>query len=92
MKKTKKDEGLLSRREFFKNTAKGALPILGIMAFGPILLSSCEKEESTSGSSSGCGKCNGSCYGKCDSTCKSKCTGGCKSGCLGVHSGTSGRL
>ena len=97
MKQTKKSEELQSRREFFKSAAKGALPILGIMAFGPTLLTACEPDEdepssSSSSSSSGCGSCNGSCSGGCDATCRYKCSGGCKTGCFGVHSGSSGRL
>lgn len=39
MKKKNKNEELQSRREFFRNAAKSALPILGVMAFGPSFLS-----------------------------------------------------
>lgn len=92
MEKKNHNEELQSRREFFKKAAKGALPILGAIAFGPMVLSSCDTDDpepSGGGSSSGC---NGSCKGKCDATCRLKCSGGCKTGCLGVRSSTSGRL
>ena len=45
MRKNKKNEELQSRREFFKKAAKGALPILGVLTFGPSVLTSCKKDE-----------------------------------------------
>lgn len=96
MEKKKQNEELQSRREFFKKAVKGALPILGVIALGPSVLSSCEKDDpdewASSNSSGGCSSCSGSCKGKCDATCRHKCSGGCKTGCLGVRSSTSGRL
>lgn len=46
MKKNEKNEGLQSRREFFKKAAKGALPILGlaIMANVPMISNAAESE------------------------------------------------
>lgn len=41
----KDDEKILSRREFFKKTAKGALPFLAFGMFGPSILSACSKDE-----------------------------------------------
>ncbi len=41
MNKKNNNEELQSRREFFKKAAKGALPFLGIAAFGPTFLTSC---------------------------------------------------
>lgn len=45
MKKDKNNEELQSRREFFKKAAKGVLPILGIIAFGPTILMSCGDDD-----------------------------------------------
>ena len=45
MQKNKKNDELLSRREFFKKAAKGALPILGVIAFGPTVLTSCGDDD-----------------------------------------------
>lgn len=79
------EEELQSRREFFKNAAKSALPMFAIAAFGPSLLSSCEKEDSksssskSSSSSSGCGK---SCSGSCDGDCAGDCDDGCWTACI----------
>ncbi len=42
--KNNNDE-ILSRREFFKKTAKGALPFLAFGMFGPSILSACSKNE-----------------------------------------------
>lgn len=92
MKENKKED-LLSRREFFKKTARKTLPIMAVAAFGTSFLASCDFDEPDGGGSSSSGSgCSGSCKGKCDSTCKYKCTGGCKTGCLGVRSGTGGHM
>jgi len=85
------DDELLSRREFFKKSAKKALPIMAVVAFGPTLLTSCDTDDEDEPSGGGSG-CSGSCKGKCDATCRYKCTGGCKTGCLGVRSGTGGHM
>ncbi len=66
------NEELQSRRQFFKRTAKGILPILGaiVLAGTPLL----------SQASNGClcaGDCNAGCRGGCNYT----CSGGCKTGC-----------
>ena len=80
MKKSKKNEELQSRREFFKSAAKGALPILAFTVLGPSFLSSCKKEEKTS--SSGCGKsCSGSCDDGCTNNCDDLCGGDCWAYC-----------
>lgn len=98
MEKKNHNEELQSRREFFKKAAKGTLPILGILAFGPGIFSSCEKDDdgdgggNDGGGGSGCSNCNGTCRSGCNATCRYKCSGGCKTGCLGVRSSTSGRL
>lgn len=79
MKKSKKNEELQSRREFFKRAAKGALPILTLAMFGTVFsASSCEKEKE----SSGCGKsCSGGCDDGCTNNCDSLCGGDCWAYC-----------
>lgn len=80
MKKTKKNEELQSRREFFKRAAKGALPILGaiVLAGTPILA------QATESSPLGCnGYCAQHCSAGCASTCSGRCEGTCK-GCTGT--------
>lgn len=80
------NEELQSRRQFFKKTAEKALPILGIALFGSALLTSCEKDEPSSGggSSSGCGNsCSGSCDDSCSGNCESDCAWGCSYDCRG---------
>lgn len=81
MKKNEKNEELLSRREFFKSAAKGALPILALTVFGPTILSSCEKKDDKK-ESSGCGKsCSGGCDDGCTNNCDSLCGGDCWAYC-----------
>ncbi len=78
MKKNEKNEGLQSRREFFKKAAKGALPILGlaIMANVPMISNAAESEYCTCA-----GDCKGACSGGCSTTCNNQCYSTCKNGC-----------
>lgn len=70
MKKKKKNEELQSRREFFKNAAKGALPILAFTVLGSSLLTSCGDDDKN-----GCGKsCSGSCEEDCQTVCEAWCS------------------
>jgi CXXX repeat radical SAM target protein len=84
--KIKKEE-ILSRREFFKNAAKKALPIIaavalinmpkimnaeGTVAAGCDCFGSCE---------GGCTNCTGSCSGSCKDTCENTCKNTCKDTC-----------
>ena len=96
MDKSKKDEELQSRREFFKNAAKGALPILGLIALSSVPMLSSAVEESPMGCRYGCagacvstcsGSCMGTCRGTCDS-CTGSCKGTCNSACTGSCSGS----
>lgn len=85
MHNKKKDEELQSRREFFKNAAKGVLPILGAVALSsaPSLVKASEvlvEKEVT-----GCYGCSDTCFG-CSGTCSGTCSGGCK-GCRDTCSG-----
>ncbi len=94
-----KNKDILTRRDFFRLAAKKVLPILGGIAFGPVLLSSCGKDEEVAGKCTDCsGTCYKSCSGKnnsssgnnqsgcsssCYNSCKDKCTTSCYSSCLG---------
>ena len=63
MDKKKRNEEIQSRREFFKNAAKGALPILGavLLANAPVIARAADSEAPM-----GCtGTCTGACYGSC---------------------------
>ncbi len=81
MKEQKKNEELQSRREFFKNAAKSALPILGVIALthAPILSHAAEKPAT----------CIGSCWGTCKGTCTKSCNGNCAGMCKNRCSSTS---
>lgn len=75
------NEELQSRREFFKNAAKSALPMFAFAAFGQTLLTSCERDDDKG--SSGCGKsCSGSCEGDCAGDCDDGCWTACISACV----------
>lgn len=86
MDKKKRDEELQSRREFFRNAAKGALPILGaiVLAHVPSIASASETPmDCRYGCTAVCS--TSACQGTCSGTCKFTCTGGCKNyGCKGV--------
>lgn len=71
-KNKQKNEEILSRREFFKNAAKAALPIFGAIVAGSIL-SSCEPYEG----SVSCGDCTGTCDTGCFNSCYRGCRGTC---------------
>lgn len=96
MKEQKKNEELQSRRDFFKNAAKGALPILGavILASNPIVSHAAESMDPM-GCRNGCyTTCSGSCKGGCSTRCENVCTGcgsacqnGCAVGCTGGCTG-----
>ena len=80
MKKSKKNEELQSRREFFKSAAKGALPILAFTVLGPSFLSSCKKDDESSGCGRTCsGGCNDGCTNNCDGLCGGDCWAVCES-------------
>ena len=89
MKKNKNNEELQSRREFFKNAAKGALPILGaiMLANSPIIARSTVRE-SLNCESSCESSCSGRCQGGCSGSCSGACTG-CKGSCSGSCTATS---
>ena len=86
------NKDLQGRREFFKQAAKKALPILGAVALmsNPVIAKAVEKEPMgcNTACSYGCTGCYGDCYGscndKCQGTCKGDCLGSCKGTCSDV--------
>ena len=66
-----------NRREFFKEAAKKALPILGAIALlsNPVIANAMEKNA--------CDGCTGSCSYTCSGSCSGACSGGCKGSCKG---------
>jgi CXXX repeat radical SAM target protein len=76
MEKVSKKE-LQTRREFFKQAAKGVLPILGLTILGPTL-ASCDKVFGGD-----CDDCSDSCSDSCVTGCKNGCSASCSSGCKG---------
>ncbi len=87
MQKSKKNEELQSRREFFKKAARSALPILSaiVLASSPTILKS--KDLPPQFCMFGCaGYCAGQCYASCLGGCMGNCigcVGYCKQGCIG---------
>lgn len=85
MDKKERNEEIQSRREFFKNAAKGALPILGavLLANAPVIA---KAVEDPMGCNYGCTRvCSGSlCQGTCQGGCRFTCEHGCGNyGCRG---------
>ena len=85
MKENKKTEELQSRREFFKQAAKKALPIIGAIALANVPLLSHAAEKVHSGcNGNGCkGTCEGGCYGGCRTGCENGCGSNCLMDCEG---------
>lgn len=81
MEEKMKNEELQSRREFFKKAAKGALPILAVVALSsaPNILRAVEE------SPMGCktSACAGYCLYSCNQTCQHGCLRTCE-GCKGT--------
>lgn len=76
-KKKMENNETQNRREFFKEAAKKALPILGAvaLAISPTITRAAHIDIN------GCtGTCYQSCYGGCKG-CQSNCDGGCSGGC-----------
>ncbi|WP_287801980.1 Cys-Xaa-Xaa-Xaa repeat radical SAM target protein [Prevotella sp.] len=95
MANKKKKEELQSRRDFFKNAAKGVLPVLGAIVLSgiPNLV---KAEKAPMGCRYGCsGSCLENCYttcyqycsSSCKGTCKYTCRGNCRESCTGTCSG-----
>lgn len=89
MKKVEEKKEIQSRREFFKNAAKAALPILGValLASNPIIA---KANETAMDCNIGCiSGCYGGCRGTCDTSCgQGNCKGACDSSCFSYCRGT----
>lgn len=86
--KKRKDEELQSRREFFKNAAKKALPFVAAIAMASNPIVAKAMEEAPMGCKHGCtAVCSTSaCQGTCSGGCRFTCEHGCKNyGCKGVN-------
>ena len=84
MEKETRDEELQSRRDFFRKTAKKALPILGVALFGTTLLTSCggdDDEPDEPSKPQGCNGCSGSCSNSCSGSCDESCSAACAFNC-----------
>ena len=78
MKKNEKEE-IQSRREFFKNAAKAALPILGValLASNPMVAKAADNL------STYCDHCNSNCTNGCKTGCQRSCGNTCAEHCEG---------
>lgn len=105
MEEKTKNEGVQSRREFFKSAAKKALPILSAITLvsSPIMSKAAEVMSCGYGCTYGCGVgcgrscsnncsggCKGGCGGACSYSCQNTCKGSCQSSCKGWCSRTNG--
>lgn len=92
MKENKKEE-LQSRRSFFKNAAKAALPILGavVLAHMPTIAKASESQSCGSCRYS-CTACVGGCMDNCARNCTA-CSNACASGChRSCYTGCNGKV
>lgn len=80
----KTNEELQSRREFFKQAAKAALPVVGavILSQLPVVASATPTGCSSDG-------CSNTCATSCQKDCIGSCHYGCKRTCSGTCSGSS---
>lgn len=87
MSNSKKNEELQSRREFFKQAAKAALPVVGaaIMASVPFVQSEAATGCYGGGCTNICSGCTGTCTGACTGACARSCSGSCYGGCKGYY-------
>lgn len=76
---TRRNNETQNRREFFKEAAKKALPILGVFFMSKPLIAHAEEILET-GCKTGC---SGGCRTLCEEGCSHSCNGGCKDTCEG---------
>ena len=78
----------MDRRNFFKQSAKKALPLLAMVAFAGI--SKVSAQTTPMGCTGSCtGTCSNSCSGSCTGSCSGGCDGTCRGYCLGCSGGCS---
>ncbi len=91
--KENKNEELKSRRDFFRNAAKAALPILGAIALSSPLISQAAETAMGCGSCrGGCTSCVAGCLDNCARSC-TQCSNGCARGChANCYTGCNGKV
>jgi CXXX repeat radical SAM target protein len=94
-KQNKKEEQIQNRREFFKNAAKKALPIIAVAALSSMPLLSkasinINKENPATCSDGSCYTTCTGCYSSCTGSCEYECKGYCKGYCTGSCEGSCG--
>ena len=77
MKEENKNENLQSRRQFFKQAAKAALPVIGAVVLSQLPMVAQAQAPSTCSK----GSCAGTCYANCRNNCQAFCTQGCTNHC-----------
>lgn len=75
--KEKKLEELQTRRGFFKQAARTALPVLSAVMLAQLPIQKTFAATDCNGSCSG--TCTGSCYESCSGSCTGSCSGSCNS-------------
>jgi len=82
MKEKKQNEEIQSRREFFKQAAKKALPVIGAIALAssPIALQAHNVDMGY------CSHCSDDCTNGCSNGCSRSCRTDCQINCKGVSS------
>lgn len=81
MREINKKEELQSRRRFFKQAAKAAIPVLSAVILAQLPVQPVIAATDCNGSCSG--YCTGSCSDSCSGGCSGSCTGSCATGCIG---------
>lgn len=83
MEKNQHSEELQSRRDFFKEAARKALPVIGAIALAGSPIAAQAMVTTPMGCENNCsGSCKGRCEGLCaENGCKGNCSGTCSGGC-----------
>lgn len=84
MKDKNQSDEIQSRREFFKEAAKKALPVLGAIALASSPIIAKAADSNPMGCSGCMDSCSGYCRGGCLRSCQESCLAGCKTSCEGT--------
>lgn len=87
--KEDKNEELQSRRSFFKNAAKAALPIIGAIALAHMPVAAKTNSTAATGCVDGCYSacltgCVTACKGGCGAHCRDNCYSNCNTSCSAI--------
>jgi CXXX repeat radical SAM target protein len=87
--KEDKNEELQSRRSFFKNAAKAALPIIGAIALAHMPVAAKANSTAATGCVDGCYSacltgCVTACKGGCGAHCRDNCYSNCNTSCSAI--------